>query len=164
MKHIREGGLVTANMSAEITGGLVTEMLVAFHPYFSDAYKPIDEDQNIEVLIRDTRFLIIKARELDEKLRSARHLYDLILGREGDECRISGVPSPAIQRYETAGNDSGYPYYLDDHSLIALIVVPGLIRFELEEDLYGTDDRLTKAVVRHARAFAQADILEALRS
>ncbi|KAK7734086.1 hypothetical protein SLS63_004371 [Diaporthe eres] len=145
-------------------GWLITEMLVAFHPYFSDAYKPIAQPQNIEVLIRDTRFLIVKARELDERLRSARHLYDLILGKEGEECRISGVESPAIVRYEVARNESRTPIYFDEHTLLALIVVPGLIRFGIEEALYGTDDTVTKSVVRHARAFAQTDLLEALRT
>ncbi|KAK7721305.1 hypothetical protein SLS64_001601 [Diaporthe eres] len=163
MKLIREG-LVTQSRRANITGWLITEMLVAFHPYFSDAYKPIAQPQNIEVLIRDTRFLIVKARELDERLRSARHLYDLILGKEGEECRISGVESPAIVRYEVARNESRTPIYFDEHTLLALIVVPGLIRFGIEEALYGTDDTVTKSVVRHARAFAQTDLLEALRT
>ncbi|KAG6366136.1 hypothetical protein INS49_000312 [Diaporthe citri] len=144
MQKIRSG-FISERRHLAVTGEIVTEMLVAFHPYFSDAYKPADQPQNIEVLIRDTMFLVAKARELDQRLRSARHLYDLILGREGDECRISGVRSPAIQRYEVAGNNSTYPHYFNDDSLLALIVVPGLIRFDLEEDLYGTDDKLTKA-------------------
>lgn len=153
------GGLVKADRYHLITRWLVTEMLVAFHPYFSDSYKPVNQPQNIEVLIRDTRSLILKARELDDKLRSARHVYDLILGREGDVCRISGVPSPAIQSY-----DSSNPVYLNDHSLIGLIVVPGLVKFNLEESIYEADDVLTKSVVRHARAFPQREILAAVTS
>lgn len=165
MQLIREG-FVTRERRGYDIGWLVTEMLVAFHPYFSDSYKPIDQPQNIEVLLRDTRFLIVKARELDDKLRSARHLYDLILGREGEDqgdvCRISGVESPAVLRYEAAHDQPRPPIYFDEDTLLALIVVPGLIRFGIEEDLYGTDDKLTKSVVRHARAFAQSDLLLAL--
>lgn len=163
MQQIRDG-LVKRNRHNLITGWLVTEMLAAFHPYFSDSYKPIDKPQNIEVLIRDTRFLVVKARQLDEKLRSARHMYDLILGRDGEVCRISGVRSPAIQRYEFAGNDSKDPHYFHDDTRIALIVVPGLIRYDLEDELYSTDDKLTRAVVRHAKAFAQTDVFAALSS
>ncbi|KKY31815.1 hypothetical protein UCDDA912_g08240 [Diaporthe ampelina] len=163
MDQIRNG-LVHPNRNDIITGWLVTEMLVAFHPYFSDVYKPIDHAQNIEVLIRDTKFLVEKARELDGKLRSARRVYDLILGREGAVCRISGVPSPALQRYVRAGNESRDPDYLDDDSLISLIVVPGLVRLDVTDSIYDDDDTLTRTVVRHARAFAQTDLLAALRT
>lgn len=157
MAQVRNG-LVTQDRKQLVSQRLVKEMLVAFYPYFSDAYNPITHPENIEVLIRDTRFLIDRALELDHQLRSARNVYDLILGREGDVCRISDVPSPAIQRYVVAGNHTGAPDNLDDHSLIGLIVVPGLVRLELEESMFGDGDALTKTVVRSARAFAQSDL------
>lgn len=158
MAQVRNG-LVTQDRRDLVSHRIVKEMLVAFYPYFSDTYNPIDHPDNIEVLIRDTRFLIDRALELDDSLRSARHVYDLILGREGDVCRIRDVPSPAIQRYVVAGNLTGAPDYLDDHSLIGLIVVPGLVRLDLQESLYGDGDTVTKTVVRRAWAFAQSDLL-----
>lgn len=149
MNMVRSG-LVRPDRVHLITRWLVTEMLVAFHPYFSDTYKPIDKPQNIEVLIRDTRSLIVMARELDNKLRGARHVYDLILGREGDVCGISGVPWPAIQRYDATDQ-----YYLQDPSTIGLIVVPGLMKFDIQESIYTADDAVNKSIVLHARAFTQ---------
>lgn len=153
MINMVRDGLVRPDRFHLITRWLVTEMLVAFHPYFSDTYKPIDKPQNIEVLIRDTRSLIVMARELDYKLRSARHVYDLILGKEGDVCGISGVPSPAIQRYDARDQD-----WLHDQSTIGLIVVPGLIKFDLEESIYAADDVVNKLIVLHARAFTQTHL------
>lgn len=153
MDQVRKG-LVTRTAYNAVTRFLVTEMLVAFHPYFSDTYKPIDQPQNIEVLIRDTRFLIVKARELDEKLRSAQHVYDFTLGKPGKVCEITGVDSPAVQRY-----DPGRPDYLENQSSIALIVVPGVVKYGMEESLYASDDyEIKKVVVRHARAFEGADL------
>lgn len=158
MDQVRKG-LVKWECYSAVTAGLVAEMLAAFHPYFSDSYKPIDHPENIEVLIRDTRFLVLKARELDAKLRSARYVYDLILGKPGKVCEISGVDSPAVQRY-----DSAYPAYLKDSLSIALIVVPGLVKFDLEESIYADDDEVKKVVVRHARAFEHADLVAVMPS
>lgn len=153
MNQVRNG-LISRDRYRAVTSGLVTEMLVAFHPYFSDAYKPISQPQNIEVLIRDTRFLIVKARELDEKLRSARHVYDFVLGKPGQVCEISGVDSPAVQRYDPARPDN-----LENQSSIALIVVPGVVKYDMEDSLYAADDyELKKVVVRRARAFERADL------
>lgn len=151
--------LVGSESYRAVNSWLITEMLVAFHPYFSDAYKPIDQPQNIEVLIRDTRFLILKARELDEKLRSARYVYDLILGRPGKVCEISGVDSPAVQRYDPAHSD-----YLENQSSIALIVVPGVVKYDIEESIYAAEDEVKKVVVRHARAFEHADLTAVMPS
>lgn len=156
-------GLFHPRVSRSITGWLASEMLVAFHPFFSDVYKPIDNAQNIRALLTDTSFLVRKARELDMKLRSARRVYDLVLGREGDACRIAGVPSPAMQRYARAGGGgAGAPEYLGDDSTVSLIVVPGLVRLDITDSTYDADDTLTRTVVRHARAFAQADVLAAM--
>lgn len=159
MNRVRNG-LISRDRYRAVTSGLVTEMLVAFHPYFSDAYKPVDQPQNIEVLIRDTRFLIVKARELDQKLRSARHVYDFILGKPGQVCEIGGVDSPAVQRYDPARPDS-----LENQSSIALIVVPGVVKYDMVDSLYVSDDlELKKVVVRCARAFERADLRAVMSS
>ncbi|KAJ0113810.1 hypothetical protein J7T55_010054 [Diaporthe amygdali] len=156
MTDIIRNSYVTQERYQKITGWLITEMLVAFYPYFSDAYLPIDQPQNIEVLIRDTKSLILKARELDILMRRADHVYDLFLGTEGHVCQIRGVPSSSMQRYEVMGNSSGSPTYLDDDSVVGLIVVPGLSKFTI-----ASNNVVNKAVVRHARVFERNDLVAA---
>ncbi|KAL1876466.1 hypothetical protein Daus18300_002710 [Diaporthe australafricana] len=149
-------GLVTQDRYDRITGWLVSEMLLAFEPYFSDAYRPVDNAQNIELLIRDTRSIILKARELDLAMRSANNVYSLILGSEGQVCQIPRVPPPALQNYEVAGNAPGKTTWFYDQSTIGLIVVPGLIKF-----IGGTQEYPYKAMIRRARAFDQSDLVAA---
>lgn len=162
MQQLRNSRVEHPNLYNDKTGQIVKEMLTAFYPYFSDVYKPIDKPQNILSLIQDTYTLISKARELDEKLRSAGHVYDMILGKTNAVCDITDIPPPAIQRYVLEGSARD-PDYLDDEE-ISLIVVPGLFKFTIEENLYDIDDTLTKTVVRRARAFAQADLFALLRA
>lgn len=154
--HVRNG-LVTQDRYDRITGWLVSEMLLAFQPYFSDAYRPVDNAQNIELLIRDTRSIILKARELDLAMRSANDVYSLILGKEGQVCQIPGVPSPALQNYEVAGNTPGNTTWFYDQSTIGLIVVPGLTRF-IGAD---TQQHPYETMIRRARAFDQSDLVAA---
>lgn len=81
-------------------------------------------------------------------------MYDLILGKPGKVCEITGVDSPAVQRY-----DPGRPDYLENQSSIALIVVPGVVKYDMKESLYAPDDyEVKKVVVRCARAFEGADL------
>lgn len=160
MRRVREEEAVTKDRKIKTTGWLVEEMLVAFHPYFPDEYQPIDHPENIEVLIRDTKFLIVKAQELDHKLRSAQHAYEMILGKEGDVVRISGVPSPKIQSYSNSPNGVRD---LHDDDYIALIVVPGLVKNVVQEPA-GAGPQLDKVVRRHAKAFTQTDLFDAIRA
>lgn len=156
MQRVRDG-LVTQDRKDRTTGRLVEEMLVAFHPYFADEYKPVNRPENIEVLIRDTRFLVLKAQELDDKLRSARHVYDMLIGKDGDVCRISGVPSPKMEHYGVSSDVR----ILDDDDFIALIVVPGLVKCVIlqKETLAPL---VGKTMIRYARAFTQSDLFAAV--
>lgn len=160
MRRVREESAVTENRKIKTTGWLVEEMLVAFYPYFPDEYQPIEHPENVEVLIRDTKFLIVKAQELDHKLRSADHAYEMILGKEGDVVRISGVPSPTMQSYSDRPN--GVRDLRDDDG-IALIVVPGLAKNVIQEPV-GASRWLGKVVRRRARAFTQTELFNAIRS
>ena len=163
MKRVRDDGLVSQGNKDDTLGWIVTEMLVAFHPYFSDEYKPIDKPDNIEVLIRDTRSIIVKAQELDDKLRSAGKFYDLILGQEGAVVEISDVPSPSMQSYVVEGAAPKSPTFLHDSDLVALIVVPGLVKCNILE--HGAlRPILQQDVVRHAWAFTQLELFTALRT
>lgn len=150
-------GLVRQDRKDLTTGWIVEEMLVAFHPYFAEEYKPIERADNIEVLIRDTRFLILKAQELDYKLRSAEHVYDMILGSEGDVCRISATPSPKMEGYHGPSRTR----VLRDDDSIALIVVPGLVRCSILDNVF-VSPLVSKHMVRYAKAFTQLDFRKEL--
>jgi hypothetical protein len=156
MQMVRNGVVRQGNKDLT-TGWIVQEMLVAFHPYFADEYKPIDRPENIEVLIRDTRSLILKAQELDDKLRSAEHVYDMILGSDGDVCRISATPSPKMKRYD----DPSDQHTLSDDDFIALIVVPGLVKCVILDNGF-VSPLVGKTIVRYARAFTQLDFRKEL--
>ncbi|POS71018.1 hypothetical protein DHEL01_v210593 [Diaporthe helianthi] len=162
MKRVREQGAVTENRKIKTTGWLVEEMLVAFHPYFTDEYQHTDHPENIEVLIRDTRFLIVKAQELDEKLRSAKYVYEMILDKDGDVARSSSSPSKEMKRYSV--HPDGGDGRLRDDDQIALIVVPGLVKNVIKEHSAGVSPQLTQFVRRRARAFTQIDLTDAINA
>ncbi|KAG8166756.1 hypothetical protein KVR01_002445 [Diaporthe batatas] len=158
MRRVQEEGAVTDSVQRAVSGWLVEEMLAAFYPYFADEYHPVDHPQNAEVLIRDTLLLVLKAQELDEKLRSARHVYEIVGGKEHYPVQISGVPSPTMQSYPVSRSVARV---LGDDDDIALIVVPGLVKNIVLQSA-GASPQLSKVVRRYAKAFTQMDLFDAI--
>jgi hypothetical protein len=153
MQRVHDG-LVTQGRKDLMSWRIVQDMLAAFYPYFSDAYKPIQRADKIEVLIRDTRAIILKAQELDSKMRSAEAVYAMMFGQPGNVCQVDASVPPNLELYDQPALGG----VLRDYDSVALIVVPGLLKCCVLENKFVARGVLAESIVRHARAFTQTEI------